>query len=808
MKLVRFLIALFITISVTVALNLKIGIAPPLGKFLDPFQGFWQNAEKPESFQNEDLTLKGLKSPATVRYDSLLVPHIFAENHEDLYMLQGFVTAQHRLWQMEFQTHAAAGRIAEIAGSDAIPIDRLQRRRGLAFAAVNASKEMEKDKELWSWLTAYASGVNAYIQTLSYKNLPIEYKLLDYKPEPWSPHKTALFLSYMAEDLSGYDVDIENTNALKLFGKEQYDFLFPEAVEDRQPVIPPGTDWDFEPIPLKVPELRVPDVKVAQVVEKPDQIYGSNNWALDGSKTATGRPILANDPHLGLNLPSIWYVMQLQMPGMNTYGATFPGTLGVILGFNDSIAWGSTNATRDVRDWYTIQFRDGAKKEYKFDDKWLRTQIRIEEIKVRGEDSFFDTVLYTHYGPVVYDESFKGKTGRENLALEWVAHGPSTSLEQLTFLKLNTAKNYDEYVEAIKIYNSPPQNFVFASAQGDIALWVQGKFPAKWKEQGKFVMDGSSSAYEWQGFIPQEHNAHVKNPERGFVSSANQFPVADDYPYYTYDGKYEYFRNRRINAQLQAMKSATVADMMELQTDNYNLKAAELLPMMLDSVQYTSLNKQQVKAYDLLKTWNYVNGPDTKAPSIFEIWWKELYYSVWDEFRNQGMALVYPEEYNTIQLLKNYPAHDFVDQKSTPEKETATTLINRSFVVAVDSVMSWSERNEQEYTWGNFKATSLQHLARIKPFSVGNIQIGGGKSIVNATSSRAGASWRMIVALGDDVEAYGVYPGGQSGNPGSPYYGNLIDKWAKGQYYRLLFMKDKEATPEKIIFTNTFSPEK
>lgn len=805
MKLIRFLFTLFITISVTVSLNLKIGIIPPLGKFLDPFQGFWQNAEGEEDFKDASIELPGLQAEVTVKYDEMLVPHIFAENEQDLYRTQGFVTAQHRLWQMEFQTHAAAGRLSEIVGEDAIPFDQLQRRKGLSFAATNAVKAMEENPELWPWMQSYAAGVNAYIASLQPKDLPIEYKLLNYKPEPWSPLKTALFLSYMAEDLSGYDIDVENTNALKLLGKERFDFLFPESVEDRSPVIPATKTWDFEPLPIKTPEPSVPDVGLEETIPKPNPLNGSNNWAVHGSKTATGKPMLANDPHLSLGLPSIWYVMQLQTPEMNVYGATFPGALGVILGFNDSIAWGSTNATRDVRDWYEIQFNNDNKTAYRFDDKWLNTELKIEEIKVRGSDPFYDTVMYTHYGPVVYDESFPGNNTRTNLALEWVAHGPSQSMEQLTFLMLNKAQNYQDYVEALKNYNSPAQNFAFASAQGDIALWIQGKFPAKYPEQGKFVMDGSSSAYAWQTYIPQEQNAHVLNPERGFVSSANQFPVADSYPYYVYDAKYEYFRNRRINRQLSGMDNVTVEDMMRLQNDNYNLKAAESLPMMLDSLNPSGFTENQQEAYRILRSWEFYNNPEEKAPSLYEIWWRELYHAFWDEIRDQPVALVNPEEYRTIQLLKNHPENEFVDDKTTPEIETATDLIRNSFEAAVDSVYKWAEINDKDFAWAGFKSTSLMHLARIAPFSELNVKTGGGKGIVNATSSRHGASWRMIVALGDEVEAWGVYPGGQSGNPGSPYYSNFVEKWANGEYYQLLFMKNKDSAPEKILFSQTFS---
>ena len=804
MKFIKFLFSLLLAASLVVVLNEKIGEIPPLGKLLDPYNGFWQNAETFEPSIPAAPLLPNLNQEVKVYYDSLMIPHVYAENDSDLYMAQGFITAQHRLWQMEFQTHASAGRISEVIGKQALDFDRYQRRNGLLYGAEKALKMMEEDELTKSILDAYTAGVNTYIQSLSYKDLPLEYKLLDYKPEEWSNLKSALLLKYMANTLAGGDSDAENNYLLKTLGKERFNFLFPDRYENMDPVIPSTKEWNFEALEVNRPDsVEFPLVFPDQKAEQPNPHNGSNNWAVSGSKTSTGKPMLANDPHLGLNLPSIWYVMHLNSPEVNVLGATLPGALGVITGYNDSIAWGVTNATRDVRDWYHIQFKDKDKKEYWYNGKWLKTQKVVQTFKMRGQDDFHDTIYYTHHGPIVYDESFGAEKSKINFALRWTAHDPSN--EQYTFHLLNRAKNYDDYVKALTYFDCPAQNFVFASTSGDIALWVNGKFPLRWEEQGKFIMDGSRADMDWAGFIPREHNAYVKNPARGFVSSANQIPVDSTYPYYHYDRGYEHYRNRRINNRLVELNNITIEDMKRLQNDNYSLLAAEILPSMLDSLTEANMSENQKEAFNLLKNWNFIADEEAVAPAYFEIWWDELYRELWDEFYDMEGPSRRPELAVTVELLKKYPQDPFVDNKTTDEKESITALYKNTFIAAVDSVENWKKSSKIPLQWSNFKNTRIVHLARLEPFSKDHVAIGGNRHIVNATSGRHGASWRMIVSLEQPIQAYGIYPGGQSGNPGSPYYDNMIDQWSTESYHPLDNSKDPEMV-HQVIFKQTLTP--
>jgi len=788
MRYIKFLFFALLSAALFHVMEFGVGTLPPLGKFLSPFSGFWQNAESKNTKIPSVLTIDGLQDEVQVIFDERLVPHIFANNEHDLFFAQGYITASHRLWQMEFQTHFAAGRISEIVGEKALDLDRMQRRKGLLYAAELTVKTFERDSLANAILQAYTDGVNAYIRSLKYKDFPLEYKLLNYRPEPWSKLKSALLLKYMADMLTGNSNDIELSNAVALLGYETTELIYPDFPDSLlDPIVPKDVQYGPATASLDTPLVPGLGIRFPLEPEQTSDNIGSNNWAVSGSKTATGSPILCNDPHLQLNLPSIWYEIQLSTPQFNVYGVSLPGAPAVIIGFNDSIAWGVTNGTQDVKDWYKVFFKDASRKEYLFDGLWKEATIRIEEIKMKGKKSFFDTVVYTHYGPVVYDTLLTKDTFALNLAARWTGIDPSNEL--MTFYYLNRARNYADYLEAIKNFQCPGQNFVFASTSGDIAIWHQGKFPMKWPKQGKYVMDGSSSAYQWQGFIPQEENPHVLNPAINFVSSANQHPTDTTYPYY-YNGFFEHYRNRRINERLSLMNNISVQDMMKLQNDNFNLQAAESLPLMLRLLGDVNEGKKYVES---LSAWNYYNDANSDAAAIYEEWFAHLDSLIWDELYIQGKMMKIPLEFYTVWLMRNYPHHFLFDNKTTANKtETLEDLIKLSFQKTVTALDQWVSNHKEPLIWYAYKSTSVQHLARLMPFSVTKIPIGGNKRIVNACDSRWGPSWRMIVSLENPVKAYGVYPGGQSGNPGSPYYTTGIEKWSKGEYFELNFMQNAE----------------
>ena len=812
MRILGFTLSAAITIALILVLNKPMGPAPALGKFFDPYNGFWQNAENTKHFKDLDLNLDGLRDKVEVYFDDRLVPHIYAKNDEDLFFMQGYITAKNRLWQMEIQTHNAAGRVSEVAGAGAdgsvLKADRMSRRIGLGYGAENSKAYIEKDAASNDLVRAYCAGVNAYIKHLQPKDYPLEYKLLGYAPEEWTPLKVALLLKNMANMLSVYEFDIENNNFVSKYGEEQFHYLYPERDSFSDYIIPKGTAWGFSrDTTVKTSTEAIPsgdkfsntdqDLKeeaYQQTIEKPKELNGSNNWAVSGSKTKSGKPILCNDPHLQLNLPSIWYEMHLVAPGINAYGATLPGAPCVISGFNDSIAWGVTNGGRDVRDWFKITFKDDGHNEYLVDGNWEKIQRRIEHIKIKGGKEFLDTVLYTRYGPIVFDQSYGNVKSKQYLAMKWTAHQGSNEFK--TFYLLNKGKNYDNYIDALTNYSCPSQNFVFASRSGDIAIKEQGTLPLT----KMFVTDGSKSENDWQTVIPTAHNPTVKNPERGFVSSANQFPVDESYPYpVSHVGIYEDTRAMRINRLLEVPGKLDADYMKKMQADCYNVQAALTLPTLLRVIDRSKLKGEELDALKQLDKWDYIDAKDSKATVYYEEWNTEMQDMLWDEMNDPSLPLRRPNAFKTAYFLKEDSTSIFYDNLQTGERETREMILLESYDKAMKRLIAKYGSLSNIKDWGTHKATMVHHISPVlDAFSRMNVYCGGNRGIINATSEKHGPSWRMIVDFGD-MKAYCLYPGGQSGNPGSKFYDDMIDTWAKGEYYIAKFDPKEKLEKEKLF---------
>ena len=817
MRIVPLLASAVVTTGLVYYLNTshKIGgnNAPPFGTFLSPQHGFWQNAEPVNADYNADLKLPQLKGKTEVYFDDRLVPHVFAEQENDAYFVQGYLHAKFRLWQMELQTFAAGGRASEIIGEKALEHDREFRRLGMVYAAEIALNELEKDPVIEAQCDAYTEGVNAYIETLTESSLPVEYKLIGYKPEKWSNLKTCLFLKYMSYDLAAREDDMEMTSARSYFSADDFSKLYPSLQDSLDPIIPKGTVFEKQKVfPVAPPgaDSVYLNNKVASIagIGKPDRDNGSNNWAVSGSKTKSGAPILCNDPHLGLNLPSLWYEIQLSTPNFNAYGVSFPGAPGVIIGFNDSCAFGFTNGGRDVRDYYEIKFKDDSRQEYMFNGQWQKTKFRVDTIKIKGAASFIDSVAYVQLGndwcPVMFDKSFGGVriNNHAYYAVRWKAHDPSNELR--IFNMLDHAKNYADYQAAVTNLHTPGQNCVFACKNGDIAIRTQGEWPAKWKGQGDFVMPGTDTAYLWQGMIPQDEVPFQYNPERGFVSSANQKPV-DDSTYHYYLGRdYPVYRGIAINRRLREMNGITPQDMMALQTDNLDVCAQMLQPLFLANIREAELDAAGKKYLDIYRQWNCRNDAGSKGSTVFERWWHAFEGLVYDDdYAKAPKGSMRPFLSTLVEAILKDSAYKFLDNVNTPQTETLADDITAAFKAATAELQKLEA--EGRLDWEKYKATRINHLAKLAPLSRLNLPIGGGNNCINATKVDHGPSWRMVISLTQKTEAYGVYPGGQSGNPGSRFYDSFVDQWAAGKYYTLWMMTKEEVNDKRIIGKMTFN---
>lgn len=793
---------------------------PALGKLITPFHGYLQQVKGEEKARVGEFKFTGLSGEVLVKYDDRAVPHIFAENDRDLYFAQGFVVAKDRLWQMDFYTLAAAGRLSEVVGPAALELDRYHRRIGLAKTAEEIIDYINKSDSLsLSILEAYAEGVNAYISTLAPRDFPVEYKILGYSPEEWSPLKSILMLMNMRHDLSAGTDDFRMSNVLAQYGDEMTRNLFPDYPSIESPIIPSGTVWDFEPLgtpPVPKDSRAFADtdfvVPRGQEMSGPNPEIGSNNWAVRGTKTASGLPLLSNDPHLRLTLPSIWYQIQLHAPGVNVYGVALPGTPAVIIGFNKDIAWGVTNVGSDVLDFYKVRFKDESKQEYWHNGVWKPVDIRIEVFKQKGLPDLIDTVYFTHHGPVVYHEKNAGNRVDfpEGHAMRWVANESQCS-DLLTFHYLNRAKNYTDYREALLKFTAPAQNFVFASNENDISITSNGKLPLKWEEQGKFVLDGTLASHDWQGWIPLTHNPTVKNPTRNFVSSANQFPTDRNYPYYLGWEFAPSSRALRINQQLDLMENATMESFRLLLHDNFNMDAQRVLPQLLETLAKND-SIRNLPEFQIINDWKYNNDAEEVAASIFEYWMPILRNAIWNDNFDLGVPSRIPSLARTYDLILNEPNSSWFDDIRTEDYiEDKFDVVSASFLKTLETLREKKGDNKNNnWQWASVKNTSIAHLVpNFVSFGRHDVWNGGGARIVNATSEGHGPSWRMIVQLDKQwPQALGIFPGGQSGNPGSPYYDNMIDKWAAGEMDTLLFLRNKEDGQDQVRSTITLTLKK
>ena len=801
---IRTLFLALITIGLCYFLNNPQNISgtsiPALGPFLSPFHGFWQNAENTE--EHSDLSLEDfdLKDEVEVIYDERLVPHIFAENLDDALFVQGYLHAKHRLWQMDISIRDAAGRLAEIMGEGMIEKDLEQRRQGMYYAAENAVKGWSSFRDEYAQLQNYIKGVNAYIESLQPKDYPLEFKLLGYEPEEWTSLHSAFFMKNMAMTLcSGY-YDVESSNLLQHFGQEKFDYLFPEQNPKQSPIIPESVKWEFDNA------LEVSDA--AQDIgyikgTRPSTFkkgIGSNNWAVDGSKTKSGNPILCGDPHLQLTLPSIWYEVHLNVEDINAYGVSLPGIPGVIIGFNDYIAWSETNVGHDVWDFYTIDWVDDAKTQYRVNGQTKTAEIRIEEVKVKGGDVVYDTLKLTELGIVNKYQSAENFT---DLAFEWLPHKVPDKSELSCFLDINRAKNYEQFSDALEKYIAPAQNFAFACVDGDIAIHVNGDLPLKDDQAGRFVADGSKGSH-WKGNIPRSQNPKVLNPERGFISSANQHSTAPDYPYYYHSEYFENYRGRILNDKLAAMSDITTQDMMDLHYDATSYKAMEVVPIILDLLDKQELSDFEKGIVGELSKWDFKYEKDSKAASYFDHWWRKIYYNTFEEIAalRDKMEIRYPSSAVLVRMLEEDQSSIFFDVDSTSVVEDAKAIVNHSFNQASKDLEELSEKSDLE--WTDYRKKSINHLARIGVFSHTNVDAPGHGDALNAYGSTAGPSWRMVVNMDQQVTAKVIYPGGQDGNPGSKYFDDMIDTWVEGEYYDAHFVKNKEDLNDHQLYSITF----
>lgn len=756
------------------------------------------------------LTVPGVKDDVHIYRDSYGIPHIYANSMEDLFFAQGFVHAQDRFWQMEWWRHIGQGRLSEIAGAGTLDNDKFIRTMGWnRMAQTTVDYYRENEPAYYAILEAYAAGVNAYIADKSPGELSLNYTVLQmvnepWEIEPWTPVNTVSWGVVMSFDLAN-DINRELTYARMIdqFGEEAVAALLPSYPYDTRPVIAPTDQLVSEaahngalagwPTAVKWQNVNTTLIGQAPQVLGGDSFVGSNNWVISGQHTDTGLPLLANDPHLGIQMPAIWYEVGLHAPGFDAVGFSFAGVPGIVIGHNNDIAWGVTNAGADVQDLY-IERLEGERAEYM--GQLYDLEIHEEVIKVNGGDDVVLPVRITRHGPIISDVL---DDADDVLAVRWVQQEPSRILQAV--LLLNQASNYQEFRDALRYWDIPSQNVIYADREGNIAYQMPGLIPIRKSGLGLVPSPGWTDTHEWEGWVPFEALPALFNPEQGYISTANHAIVDLAYPYYLTRDWADGDRGQRIvemiDAHIAAGDKITQEDIAAIQNDNMSLLAKTYVPFLAN----LQTEDQRVQAaVDVLRTWDGQEVRDSAAAAIFESFYVQLYPAILaDEIGEDNVEDVHSNIF--LHQIALDPTAPWWDNINTPEKESREAILLQAFTQALDWLDDNMPGDIDSWTWGRMHTATFTSLplgeSGIAPVESlvnrGPFPADGGRSIVNAMSwspdnpavIKVHPSMRMILDLSDFDASRTIIPTGQSGHPGHPLYGREMALWLNGEYHPL-----------------------
>jgi penicillin amidase len=763
---------------------------------------------------NGTSKVAGLQSQVRVYRDSWGIPHIYASNPHDLFFAQGYVHAQDRFWQMEFWRRIGSGRLAEILGESALENDRFIRTVGWHRTAAQ-ELELLSDEELAA-LEAYADGVNAYLSTHRGR-LGLEFTILGltgvkFEPEPWTPLNTLTWAKVMAWDLGGnMDAELLRAHIAARLGTSAINELMPPYPEDYPVIVPhPLTGATLEAVPQAAFDFHI--------LGKGGGV-GSNNWVIAGSRTETGTPLLANDPHLGIQMPSIWYEIGLHCEPVgpdcpyNMVGASFASTPGVIIGHNDHIAWGVTNLGPDVQDLFIERINPQNPNQYEYQGQWLDMEIVREEIRVAGEEEpVVVNVRLTRHGPIVND--VVGGTeedwafGWQPLALSWTALQPGTLMKSV--ILLDQASNWDEFREALSYWDVPSQNFVYADVEGNIGYQAPGRIPIRASGNGSMPAPGWTGEYEWVDTIPFDELPRAFNPPEGYIVTANNAVVGSDFPYFLSLDWSPGYRARRIVELIEADASISLADIQAMQGDSSPVWAEDVLPYVRD---LSTNDPHLAEALNLLRDWDGRAVRDSAGAALFEAFHLHLIdLTFGDELGEQLLSQARSTAaVALVDILADRTSPWFDDAASltndvtTPQVETRDEILLQALEKAVEELTETLGKNMSRWRWGDLHTATFENqslgqsgIGLIEAiFNRGPVPVDGTIATVNNTGYSPNhpygvtivPSYRQIVDLGDFTRSVSMHTTGQSGHPYHRHYGDMIDPWRNIEYHPMLWQR-------------------
>jgi penicillin amidase len=763
---------------------------------------------------NEDIKLRGLHAPVEVYRDSFAIPHVYARDEHDLYMAVGYLLAEDRLWQMDMLRHVAEGRLSEIFGKDYTDADVLL--RALRFRDKSEKILAQADPSSLEALNAFAEGVNQFIANNDH-NLPPEFTILKYKPEKWEPFHSLNMIGYMAWDLKAGWSEILLSTIRKTVDSLRYNQLLPDLLR-AQPVVFPGNEQKVNTSAL-LPHMLLETASLQQLGA--DVLDGSNNWAVSGSKSNTGMPLLANDMHLGLSVPGIWYQMHQVVEGkLNVTGLVLPGAPVIICGHNDSIAWGMTNTYVDNLDFYEEKVNPNDSGQYGYNGEWRNFDVQKVIIKISSGEQVERTLRFSHRGPIV--SSFKKMPGKA-VSMHWV--GDEMSDEFRSIFLLNHANNWNDFKTALKTFTSISQNIVYADRKGNIGLFCAAGIPIRKRDIAIGILPGQTDEYDWKGYIPFEELPFIFNPANNYVASANNRTAPPDYPYHIGTWYAHPSRYMRITELLSAKEILSVEDFEAIQLDQQSKLAEEYMPSILGALSKNKhMNPSESRAYDILKSWNYGMNSKSAAASIFESFYLQFIRCTFTDELGEELFISFNgvnsiNRTATDQLITGKVSPWFDDVATGNKTENFDDMVVCAFTKAVAELEVKLGSNPDTWEWGKLHHMVLAHplstvkiLDQVFSLNRGPFSVGGSFHTVSPFSydnnkpfdATHGASHRHIFDLSNWDNSRTVIPTGNSGIPASKHYCDQTALYVNGKYHPDYFSKEKIVKNAKYImkFTN------
>jgi penicillin G amidase len=752
------------------------------------------------------IYVRGLQSPVTVNRDQWGIPHIHAHDRHDLFFAQGFVHAQDRFWQMEMNRRVASGRLAALLGEVALDTDRLIRTFG--FHRLAEKSWAKTAPHIQADIQAYTAGVNGYLS--NEPALPVELVLLRHQPEPWTPLDSMVYARLLAWSMShGWASELTRAHLIERLGQERAAELEPVYSERNPITLPNGIEFN-----RLEPDGMLRTAAGPFLNRSPEGGgRGSNGWVIAAGRSSTGHAFLANDMHLPVTSPALWYYNHLfSDDGLHVAGASLAGVPYVLVGHNNHIAWGATLSFADVEDLFVERFDPADPGRYQFGNQWRQADVFDERIEVKGRTDHIERVIVTHHGPVISEVlGFDDPVPGQALALSSMAFHPNEAFDGFAYL--NEAGDWDAFVAAVERIESPSLNLVYADDQDNIGYYVSGRVPIRANGgQGLVPTQGWTGEHEWLGHIPFEQMPHCLNPKRGFLVSANHRLVDDDYPYYLGTVYMNGHRARRVESLITEREKVSPADCQQFHFDFHSIPGRELVERLagLDADRLALGQSDAALSLRLLQAWDGWLGADTVGGTVYQVLLNRLAWAILEPALGSKLTLQYLGRgpHPIIMPISEFYGHWTVvllrmldNEQSTwlPAGVPRETILYRCLAETTAELRRMLGDDPQQWQWGRLHLARFNHTMGVQPpfdliFNQGPVPIGGDTDTVNQTAidpeypyenNTVSVSYRQIVTPADWDQSKAMFAPGQSGHLGCPHYGDLIEPWLNGGYFNM-----------------------